>query len=137
MTDKTRDDLIAQALINLKVIGSGQSPDADDRAAVDVKIDGLLGELESRGIVSMPDDDAIAVEFFNPLAGTAGERMRGRLRDGQGCRDARGRRGAAAHPDAAAVAAAARDGPDFSGWCEAGGCLAAADRGGGIIAPIR
>ena len=35
MTDKTRDDLIAQALINLKVIGSGQSPDADDSAPVD------------------------------------------------------------------------------------------------------
>ena len=58
----------SQALINLKVIGSGQSPDADDGAAVDGKIDGLLGELESRGIVSVPDDDAIPAEFFNPLS---------------------------------------------------------------------
>src|SRR5712671_2570874 len=68
MTDRTRDDLVTQALINLKVIGSGQSPDADDGATVDGKIDGLFGELESRGIVSVPDDDAIPAEFFNPLA---------------------------------------------------------------------
>lgn len=68
MADKTRDDLVTQALVNLKVIGSGQDPDADDSATVDGKVDGLLAELETRGIVSVPDSDSIPVEFFNPLA---------------------------------------------------------------------
>lgn len=68
MADKTRNDLITQALVNLKVIGSGQDPDADDSSTVDGKVDGLLGELESRGIVSVPDSNAIPVEFFNPLS---------------------------------------------------------------------
>ena len=69
MTDtKSRDDLIQQALVNLKDIGSGQSPDAEDSETVSAKIDALVGELAVRGIVTVTDDDRIPAEYFNALA---------------------------------------------------------------------
>jgi hypothetical protein len=65
---KTRDDLIARALMKLTVVGSGQSPDAEDAASIDAAIDGILSDLAARDVVDVPDDDAIPSEWFEDLA---------------------------------------------------------------------
>ena len=65
---KTRDDLVTRALMKLTVIGSGQSPDAEDAAAIDAAIDGVLADLATRDVVEVPDDDAIPAEWFEDLA---------------------------------------------------------------------
>ena len=66
---KTRDALVAEALTELFADGgAGQSPDAEDRDAVDRKVDGLLEELSARGIVTVANDAEIPPEWFGPLA---------------------------------------------------------------------
>jgi hypothetical protein len=65
---KTRDELVAEALTELFADGgSGQSPDAEDRDAVDRKVDGLIEELAARNIVTVSDDEQIPPEWFGPL----------------------------------------------------------------------
>jgi len=66
---KTRDALVAEALTELFADGgAGQSPDAEDRDAVDRKVDGLIEELSARGIVTVANDEQIPPEWFGPLA---------------------------------------------------------------------
>lgn len=65
---KTRDDLITRALTKLTVIGTGQSPDAEEAASVDDAIDGILLDLAARDVVEVADDDAIPSEWFEDLA---------------------------------------------------------------------
>jgi len=65
---KSRDDLVTRALVKLTVIGSGQSPDAEDAASIDAAIDGILGDLAARDVVAVADDDAIPAEWFEDLA---------------------------------------------------------------------
>jgi hypothetical protein len=65
---RTRDQLIARALTKLTVIGSGQSPDAEDRATVDDAVAGVLADLAARGVVEVANDDEIAIEWFESLA---------------------------------------------------------------------
>ena len=66
---KTRDALVAEALTELFADGgAGQSPDAEDRDAVDRKVDGLIEELAARGIVTVANDEQIPPEWFGPLA---------------------------------------------------------------------
>ncbi len=67
-TVKTRVELIAMALAELLVIGSGQSPEDEDAETVDGRIDGLFGELAGRGICDVADDDAIPIDWSGPLA---------------------------------------------------------------------
>jgi hypothetical protein len=65
---KTREELVAEALTELFADGgSGQSPDAEDRDAVDRKVDGLIEELAARNIVTVSDAQ-IPPEWFGPLA---------------------------------------------------------------------
>ena len=65
---KTREQLVAEALTELFADGgSGQSPDAEDRDAVDRKVDGLIEELAARNIVTV-NDAQIPPEWFGPLA---------------------------------------------------------------------
>jgi len=66
---KTRAELVAEALTELFADGgSGQSPDAEDRDAVDRKVDGLVEELAARNIVTVANDAQIPPEWFGPLA---------------------------------------------------------------------
>ena len=66
---KTREELVAEALTELFADGgSGQSPDAEDRDAVDRKVDGLIEELAARNIVTVASDAQIPPEWFGPLA---------------------------------------------------------------------
>ena len=53
---------------HITVIGSGQSPDAEDAASIDAAIDGVLGDLAARDVVEVADDDAIPAEWFEDLA---------------------------------------------------------------------
>jgi hypothetical protein len=66
---KTREELVAEALTELFADGgSGQAPDAEDRDAVDRKVDGLIEELAARNIVTVANDAQIPTEWFGPLA---------------------------------------------------------------------
>jgi hypothetical protein len=65
---KTRTDLINEALDLLGVVGSGQTPAAEDRAVIDGKIAPKLAELARREIVYVPDPDAVDDEIFDALA---------------------------------------------------------------------
>lgn len=68
MTTYTRTMLANEALVLLQKVGLGQSPDAEDTAKVDEKIDAVLDELSERNIVTIPDPDDIRAAYFNPLA---------------------------------------------------------------------
>jgi hypothetical protein len=68
MTTYTRTMLANEALDILQRNGLGQSPEAEDTAKVDAKIDALVAELESRQVVSVPDLEDIEAAHFNPLA---------------------------------------------------------------------
>lgn len=68
MTTITRLQLANLALGELTVVGSGQSPDAEDTAYVNSRYDGFVGELESRGVLTIPDDQEIPIEWSGPLS---------------------------------------------------------------------
>jgi hypothetical protein len=65
---KTRDQIIDRALRKLTVIGTGQSPDAEEAATIDDALDGIFGDLAAREVVEVADDDAIPSEWFEDLA---------------------------------------------------------------------
>ena len=68
MTTKTQDELVDEALRKLMVVGSGQSPDAEDQELVDGKVGTLIDQLSADGIVTISDPDVIRGEFFDALA---------------------------------------------------------------------
>lgn len=68
MTTYTSNDLANEALTVLTVVGTGQSPEAEDTAKVVAKIPLFLAELEDRGVCSVADPDDISVSWFRPLA---------------------------------------------------------------------
>ena len=65
---RTQDELIARALTKLKVIGSGQSPDAEDQATVAGAVDGVLADLRARDVVDVADVEAVPAAWFESLA---------------------------------------------------------------------
>lgn len=65
---KTREELIARALRKLGVVGAGQSPSAEDSAAVDEEIEPVMADLAVRGIYAWGDPDEIDDEAFVHLA---------------------------------------------------------------------
>lgn len=68
MATKTRRDLVEQALKNLGVIASGQTPSAEDVARMDAYVDPVLEELEEVGTIEVDDDEAIPAAWFLPLS---------------------------------------------------------------------
>ena len=64
---RTRNDLILQALGQLGVLAAGQTPSAEDTAAVNDHVDGLIASLDRRDIVTIDDVEAIPDEFFLAL----------------------------------------------------------------------
>jgi hypothetical protein len=67
-TTYTRTILANEALDILQRVGLGQSPDAEDTAKIDLKIDALLAELSERGIVDIADSEDIPAAYFNSVA---------------------------------------------------------------------
>lgn len=67
-TVKTRDELVAMALDELQAVGAGQTADVEDADKVDSRVDGLLGELASRGVLYVANEDEIPAEYCGPLA---------------------------------------------------------------------
>ena len=105
---KTREELVAEALTELFADGgSGQSPDAEDRDAVDRKVDGLIEELAARNIVTV-ERRADPARMVRPARRAARRRVRAALRPAEERRAARGRRGAAESDDARRAAPPAR-----------------------------
>lgn len=68
MTGKTRLELASMALDELMDAGTGSSHDAEEIEKVDSRFDGLIGELEIRGVLQIADDQDIPVEWTGPLA---------------------------------------------------------------------
>jgi len=67
-TTKTRRDLVLRTLDVLGVSAVGQSPAAEDIAAVDAQVDAVFATLAGTEVVYVADADEIPVEWFNPLA---------------------------------------------------------------------
>jgi hypothetical protein len=65
---KTREELIARALRKLGVVGAGQTPSAEDSAAVDEEIEPVMADLAVRGVYAWGDPDEIDDEAFVHLA---------------------------------------------------------------------
>ena len=68
MTTKTRRDLVDQALSNLGVLASGQTPNAEDVARMDAYVDPVIEGLAERRIVEVDDLSAIPAAWFLPLS---------------------------------------------------------------------
>lgn len=70
MTDitKTRTDLVERAATELGVLPAGQPLSEEDAATIGALIDPLLRQLARDGVVDIADADAVAAEFFLPLA---------------------------------------------------------------------
>lgn len=65
---RTRSDLVTEALESLGVLAAGQTPELEDTARIDEKIDSILADLAGREIVYVADPDNIPQEWFNALA---------------------------------------------------------------------
>lgn len=68
MTDKTRDELVEQALAYLGLKQANQAANADDTAIVDDLVEAAIDELEALSIIRIPDYEAIEPAVFLPLA---------------------------------------------------------------------
>lgn len=64
----TRLQLANRALVKLAVVGTGQSPEAEDTAKIDDIIDAVAADLEAREIYSIPDLDEIEDGAFEWVA---------------------------------------------------------------------
>jgi hypothetical protein len=68
-TYRTRNDLVNEALMNLGLLAAGQSPAAEDFAAVNGKVEALYERLESQDIIDLDNTvDEIPSNIFNQLA---------------------------------------------------------------------
>ena len=67
MANKTRNDLVNQALSNLGVLAAGQNPSPEDFQAVDDHVDQVVESLNARDVIYIPDSDDIPPEWFGPL----------------------------------------------------------------------
>lgn len=66
---RTRAQLVNEALSKLQVVGSGQSPEAEDSDLVDGKVDALILQLAADGIANIPTNDEFPAEWFDCIAG--------------------------------------------------------------------
>jgi hypothetical protein len=64
----TRLQLANRALVKMGVVGTGQSPEAEDTDKVDDIIDAVSAHLEAAQIYSIPDIDAIEDSAFEWVA---------------------------------------------------------------------
>lgn len=67
-TVKTRAQVVQFALDELFATSSGNDAEAEDIAFVDSKFDGLLQELDARGVVYIANEDEIPAAIANPLS---------------------------------------------------------------------
>ena len=66
---KTRDELIREAADKLKIVGTGQSLEAEYFDKLDGNLDPLFGQLAADGICEVVNDQFIPSEWFDALAG--------------------------------------------------------------------
>lgn len=69
ITTKTRTELVLEAAIKLRIVGTGQSLDADYSDRIDRNVDPLFLQLASDGIAEVVNDQEIPSEWFDSLAG--------------------------------------------------------------------
>jgi hypothetical protein len=69
ITTKTRTEMVLEAAIKLKIVGTGQSLDADYNDRLDRNVDPLFMQLANDGICEVVNDQQIPSEWFDSLAG--------------------------------------------------------------------
>jgi len=73
--EKTRADLIRQTLIEIEVLGAGQSVEVEDFETVDSFIDPVLETLTAMEIVTVSDPEAIELSVFIPVSKILGREV--------------------------------------------------------------
>lgn len=73
----TRRDLVDNVLYELGLVGAGQSPAAEDVAAVDRYVEPTIARLTALEILGDFDVDQVPDEFFTPLAILIGDSLLG------------------------------------------------------------
>jgi hypothetical protein len=68
VTTKTRIELVNAAMGKLMVVGSGQSPAAEDQETVDGHVDPLFEQMRDDAICDVTDEAAIPGAWFDALA---------------------------------------------------------------------
>jgi hypothetical protein len=68
MANRTRQELVEDALGNLGVVAVGQPIPAEDFATVDAHVDPLIKRLAAESIVTVSDLNAIPLEWFAALS---------------------------------------------------------------------
>jgi hypothetical protein len=69
ITTKTRTELVLEAAVKLKIVGTGQSLDADYNDRIDKNVDPMFMQLANDGICEVVNDQQIPSEWFDSLAG--------------------------------------------------------------------
>jgi hypothetical protein len=64
---RTRQDLISSVLEELGALGAGQTPDAEDVADIEKRLDSTFAELAARGVWYVQDDQVIDDAAYNAL----------------------------------------------------------------------
>jgi hypothetical protein len=67
-TTKTRDELVDMAADELGLTSSGNAAEAEDQEKIDSRVDGLFLALSARGVCDVSNDEAIPIEWTDPLA---------------------------------------------------------------------
>lgn len=65
---RSRLQLVDRALNVLGVVATGQTPDADDRAVVDMFVEPVLARLDAKGVTTIDDANAIPAAQFLDVA---------------------------------------------------------------------
>jgi len=68
-TTKTRTELIREAAERLKIVGTGQSLEAEYSERLDLNVDPLFMQLAADGICEVVNDNFIPAEWFDALVG--------------------------------------------------------------------
>ena len=68
LVPRTTNDLIRRVLGLLEVVAAGQPVAAEDSELVRMVLPCVLADLSARGVVTIPDADAIGDTVFLPLA---------------------------------------------------------------------
>lgn len=76
---KTREELVKQALKEIKVVAAGQTPSAEDAQTVDEALVPVLSDLSKRNVYPFGDPDQIEDDAFMHLAVILGNSVAGQF----------------------------------------------------------
>lgn len=71
MATYTREEFVRQVLIDLRVIGATEAPDAEDYELVNQRVQQKFEELYEEGLIPFDLDGAVPARYFGPLRSIA------------------------------------------------------------------